>query len=842
MKKLICGILAVLLLAGFLTVGPMQVSAASNLTTSENAIQILKDVEGFSQYAYKDSGQYSIGYGCSCNPSDYPNGITLAQADALLRERLAGMEASVNKFADRYSLMFTQQQFDALMLFTYNCGAGWTNADSDFRTSVIRGDQGNDFIYYITRWCTANNAVNKALVDRRLAEADLYLYGYYNLHAPSNYSYVLFDANGGTCDSRIQGYDASEPVKVRVEPLYSGYRFLGWYTAADGGKWITDLDATTMGMTLYAHWQKTGDGAETGTAASYQRKAGEKLIVYAAPSVESEASGEVDQSTTLDITADYLDENGVKWGKTAQGWVKLTGTTVDTKAAAKPERVQDDTGDGLKVMVTANDVNVRSGAGTEYTRVGSVGYGQSISITEVKIVNQEKWGKFSKGWICLSYTNYDAVVGSGDTGSDTVIATGTVKNCGGLRVRSGAGVSYFAVGTLAPGTAVSITEIKNVGNVQWGKIASGWICLDYVDLKMVDSSDKKDDSTASDEKKDDIKDDSATSDDKKDDSSASDERKDDSSASGDQNNGTTTQVTGAIISNTALNIRKGAGTGYAVVGGYARGTKVVILEQKSVNGTPWGRTAKGWICLNYVKLDSNASDSNSGSGNSNSGTSGSTTAVTGKVSCNGYLNVRAEAGTNGKRVSSLKSGTAVTILETKKVGNVTWGRIDKGWICMTYVKLDSGSQTTTPNTDSDKNTGSTGSDSTSAVATGRVINTNSLRIRSGAGTGYSIVGGLSMGTSVKIYEVKTVSGVLWGRMDKGWICLTYVKLDSGSNVVIMTGKVTANLNVRRAAGTQSAIVGGYAKGAKVEIYETTTVSGQSWGRTEKGWICLNYVA
>ena len=212
MKRLICGLLTVLMLAGMLAAGAVGASAASAMTTSEKAIKLLKEMEGFAEFAYRDNGQYSIGYGCSCNPADYPNGITVEEADTMLRERLPGMEAAVNKFADRYSLKLNQQQFDALMLFTYNCGAGWTSTDSDFRTSVINGDTGNDFIYFMTRWCTASGEVSLGLVDRRLAEADLYLYGYYNLRAPSNYAYALYDANEGTCESRIQGYDASLAV------------------------------------------------------------------------------------------------------------------------------------------------------------------------------------------------------------------------------------------------------------------------------------------------------------------------------------------------------------------------------------------------------------------------------------------------------------------------------------------------------------------------------------------------------------------------------------------------------------------------------------------------------
>ena len=54
-----------------------------------------------------------------------------------------------------------------------------------------------------------------------------------------------------------------------------------------------------------------------------------------------------------------------------------------------------------------------------------------------------------------------------------------------------------------------------------------------------------------------------------------------------------------ITANGGLNIRTGAGTSYARVGGYAKGTIVTILEES--NG--FGKTDKGWISLNYTSRE-----------------------------------------------------------------------------------------------------------------------------------------------------------------------------------------------------------------------------------------------
>lgn len=50
------------------------------------------------------------------------------------------------------------------------------------------------------------------------------------------------------------------------------------------------------------------------------------------------------------------------------------------------------------------------------------------------------------------------------------------------------------------------------------------------------------------------------------------------------------------------------------------------------------------------------------------------------------LNIREEAGAKKKKVGSYKKGDVITIYEQKQVGGQYWGRTDKGWVCMDYVK------------------------------------------------------------------------------------------------------------------------------------------------------------
>ena len=155
-RRVVCFLLAAFLLVGLIPATMITANAASNLKTSEKAIELLKKFEGFTMYAKWDYSQWSIGHGSKCEEGEYPSGITREQADKLLRDELVGIEKAVNSFADTHSLKFAQNQFDALVMFSYNNGTGWMAPPSEgetayFRESVIKGHTGNTFIYNICR-------------------------------------------------------------------------------------------------------------------------------------------------------------------------------------------------------------------------------------------------------------------------------------------------------------------------------------------------------------------------------------------------------------------------------------------------------------------------------------------------------------------------------------------------------------------------------------------------------------------------------------------------------------------------------------------------------------------
>ena len=85
-------LLALVILVSLIAVGSISVSAASELSISDDCMTILKKEEGFSEKPYWDYTQYTVGYGTKC-PEDMrayytANGITEEEAEVLLRNHL----------------------------------------------------------------------------------------------------------------------------------------------------------------------------------------------------------------------------------------------------------------------------------------------------------------------------------------------------------------------------------------------------------------------------------------------------------------------------------------------------------------------------------------------------------------------------------------------------------------------------------------------------------------------------------------------------------------------------------------------------------------------------------
>ena len=92
------------------------------MKTSSKGVSLIKSFEGCRLKAYKcPAGVWTIGYGHTAGVKE-GDCITQEQADEYLRNDLAKYEKAVLSYDGIYH--FNQNQFDALVSFTYNCGTG----------------------------------------------------------------------------------------------------------------------------------------------------------------------------------------------------------------------------------------------------------------------------------------------------------------------------------------------------------------------------------------------------------------------------------------------------------------------------------------------------------------------------------------------------------------------------------------------------------------------------------------------------------------------------------------------------------------------------------------------
>ena len=680
-KRIIALILCAVLLLGIVFMGVTYASATeaeqtaaageetqitepkeTKMVTSAECIRILKLEEGFSRTPYWDYAQWTVGYGTAC-PADKleeykKNGITEEEAEALLRAHLTKYESEIHKLVDKTGLVLNQNQFDALVMFTYNCGSAWTyQTDGVLYKAVVGCATGNELINAFSRWCYAGGSVKTFLLRRRLCEANMYLNGVYSQKAPDHFAYALFDAAGGECSPNVQGYDTSLTATIIPVPTYAGYTFDGWYTARTGGTKVEVLDASTKNARLYAHW------------------------------------------------------------KDAQG----------------NDPALDDS-QGVKVTVTANEVNVRKGPGTNYDIVSKANTGDQLVITETATGTGYTWGKFASGWICLDYTTYETETKpeTEEKPSTGTTGMGTVKVSDVLRIRSGPGTAYSVAGYLENGDRVKILEEKIVGHMVWGKIDKGWISMDYVVMDKTQTADPAPSEPAPTEP-------APTE-------PAPTEPAPTEPVEPEAPSNDTTVVTGTVNVKDFLRVRTGPSTSSAVAGYLSPNEKVTITERTTSGSMVWGKMSKGWVSMDYIVLDKTAESTPAQK-------------LTGTVKVSDFLRVRSGPGTSYAIAGYLSPNEKVTITEKRQVGNTTWGKISSGWVSMDYIVLDSGSQSS----------GSSGSGNT------KTVTADCLRVRSAAGTGNKVVGYLYTGAKVTILETTNVGGVTWGKIATGWISMDYVK-------------------------------------------------------------------
>ena len=137
------------------------------MKTSSKGVSLIKSFEGCRLNAYKcPAGVWTIGYGHTAGVKE-GDIITQEQADEYLRNDLAKYEKAVLNYDSIYH--FNQNQFDALVSFTYNCGASNLKNLTQNGKRTLAQISGKILLYN-----KAGGVVLRGLQRRRAAEKELF--------------------------------------------------------------------------------------------------------------------------------------------------------------------------------------------------------------------------------------------------------------------------------------------------------------------------------------------------------------------------------------------------------------------------------------------------------------------------------------------------------------------------------------------------------------------------------------------------------------------------------------------------------------------------------------------
>ncbi|WP_418566267.1 SH3 domain-containing protein [Hominenteromicrobium sp.] len=346
-----------------------------------------------------------------------------------------------------------------------------------------------------------------------------------------------------------------------------------------------------------------------------------------------------------------------------------------------------------------------------------------------------------------------------------------------MNFRSGPGTNYSSQGIIASGTTITVTDTSNS---EWYAVrlsngSTGYIYAEYISM-----------STGS------------------------------STSNGEERSAKTTEY---------VNFRSGPGTNYSSKGVIALGTTVTVTDTSNAQwyAVRLSNGSTGYIFAEYISFTGS---------NTPSATAAPTQAPSNgseqSAKTTEYVNFRSGPGTNYSSKGVIALGTTVTVTDTS---NSEWYAVrlsngSTGYIFAQYLKLNSSSSATATPAPTQAPSGSEQSAKT----------TEYVNFRSGPGTNYSSKGVIASGTTVTVtdrsnsewYAVRLANG------STGYIFAQYLKVtgtssatptQAPSNDGTVQAKLTADVNLRRGAGTNYGVIKVIGTGTTVTV---TDASNSQW--------------
>ena len=346
-----------------------------------------------------------------------------------------------------------------------------------------------------------------------------------------------------------------------------------------------------------------------------------------------------------------------------------------------------------------------------------------------------------------------------------------------VNFRSGPGTNYSSQGIIASGTTITVTDTSNS---EWYAVrlsngSTGYIYAEYISM-----------STGS------------------------------STSNGEERSAKTTEY---------VNFRSGPGTNYSSKGVIALGTTVTVTDTSNAQwyAVRLSNGSTGYIFAEYISFTGSNTPSATAAPTQAPSNGSEQTAKTTE-----YVNFRSGPGTNYSSKGVIALGTTVTVTDTS---NSEWYAVrlsngSTGYIFAQYLKLNSSSSATATPAPTQAPSGSEQSAKT----------TEYVNFRSGPGTNYSSKGVIASGTTVTVtdrsnsqwYAVRLANG------STGYIFAQYLKVtgtssatptQAPSNDGTVQAKLTADVNLRRGAGTNYGVIKVIGTGTTVTV---TDASNSQW--------------
>lgn len=141
---------------------------------TNKGIEFIKNEEGFVDHTYFDEAAIAtIGYGHKLRSGEsFVGSITHEKGEEILKADVAWAEEAVEK---KVTVPLTNNEFDALVSFTFNVGAT-AFADSTL-LRLLNAGQYEAVPIQMNRWIWAGGRISPVLTGRRKREGNLFMEG-----------------------------------------------------------------------------------------------------------------------------------------------------------------------------------------------------------------------------------------------------------------------------------------------------------------------------------------------------------------------------------------------------------------------------------------------------------------------------------------------------------------------------------------------------------------------------------------------------------------------------------------------------------------------------------------